>query len=126
MLGGGMRQAGILAAAALIALEKSPKRLHEDHSNAKRLADGISQIPGLKIDASKVRTNIVIFDCSATGLTAVQFCEALQKENVLAQDTALHLVRLVTHWNVSARQIEKALQVISSVTQKTLSKATRA
>ena len=126
MFGGAMRQAGILAAAALIAMEKSPLRLHEDHSNAKRLADGIAQIPGLKIDASKVRTNIVIFDCSATGLTAVQFCEALQKENVLAQDTALHLVRLVTHWNVSSEQIEKALQVIESVTQKTLSKATRA
>jgi threonine aldolase len=126
MFGGGMRQAGILAAAALIALEKSPQRLHEDHTNAKRLADGIAQIPGLKIDASKVRTNIVIFDCSATGLTAVEFCEALQQENVLAQDTALHLVRLVTHWNVSSGQIEKALQVIKSVAQKTISKATRA
>src|SRR6202163_4089143 len=69
MFGGGMRQAGILAAAALIALEKSPQRLHEDHANARRLAEGVAQIPGLKIDAARVRTNIVIFDCSATGLT---------------------------------------------------------
>jgi threonine aldolase len=126
MFGGGMRQAGVLAAAALIALEKSPRRLHQDHSNAKRLAEGLAQIPGLQIDATKVRTNIVIFDCSGTGLTAVEFCETLQKENVLAQDTALHLVRLVTHWNVTSDQVERALQVIKSVTQKTLSKATRA
>jgi threonine aldolase len=126
MFGGGMRQAGILAAAALIALEKSPQRLHEDHGNARRLAEGVAQTPGLKIDSARVRTNIVIFDCSATGLTAVQFCEALQKENVLAQDTALHLVRLVTHWNVTSDQVERALQAIKSVSQKTLGKSRRA
>src|SRR4029077_6417953 len=67
LFGGGMRQAGILAAAGLIALEKSPSRLHEDHANAKLLAEGIAQIPELKIDPNKVRTNIVIFDCEKTG-----------------------------------------------------------
>src|ERR1700680_97566 len=72
MLGGGMRQAGILAAAGLIALEKSPARLHIDHENARQLAEGIAQMPGLSIEPAKVRTNIVIFDCAKTGKTAVE------------------------------------------------------
>src|SRR6202790_3527032 len=60
MFGGGMRQAGIIAAAGLIALEKSPGRLHEDHANARLLAEGIAQIPGLQIDPKKVRTKNAI------------------------------------------------------------------
>ena len=67
MFGGGMRQAGVIAAAGLIALEKSPGRLHIDHENARRLAEGIAEIRGLRIDAAKVRSNIVIFDCSGIG-----------------------------------------------------------
>src|SRR6202048_4566827 len=70
MFGGGMRQAGVIAAAGLLALERSPSRLHIDHHNARRLAEGIAQIPGFAIDPAKVRTNIVIFDCSKTGKTA--------------------------------------------------------
>ena len=66
-VGGGMRQAGVIAAAGLIALEKSPARLHIDHRNAKRLAEGVAQIPGFVIDPAKVKTNIVIFDCEQTG-----------------------------------------------------------
>ena len=77
MFGGGMRQAGVIAAAGLIALEKSPGRLHIDHENAQRLAEGIAEIPGLAIDPEKVQTNIVIFDCSRTGKTAVELCDAL-------------------------------------------------
>jgi threonine aldolase len=64
-LGGGMRQAGILAAAGLIALEEGPKRLHEDHANAKYLAEGLAQIAGVKIDLATVQTNIVIFDVTS-------------------------------------------------------------
>ena len=63
MFGGGMRQAGVLAAAGLIALEKSPRRLHEDHRRAKRLAEAVAAIPGFAMDTRKVRTNILIFDC---------------------------------------------------------------
>jgi threonine aldolase len=117
MFGGGMRQVGVLAAAGLIALEKSPARLHEDHENARHLADTMAQIPGLKIDPTSVRTNIVIFDCKATGLTAVELCDALHVKGVWAQDTALYSVRLVTHWNVDRADIDRAISEILAVTQ---------
>jgi threonine aldolase len=116
MFGGGMRQAGVLAAAGLLALEKSPARLHIDHEHACLLADAIATIPGLRIAAAQVRTNIVIFDCSATGRTAVEFCEALAPHGVLAQDTALHSVRLVTHCDVNRAGIARAIEVLPVVT----------
>jgi threonine aldolase len=112
MYGGGMRQAGVIAAAGLIALEKSPGRLHIDHENARRLAEGIAQIRGLRIDAAKVRSNIVIFDCSGTGKTAVELCEALYRRGVWGQDTAPYSVRLVTHVDVNREGIERALVVL--------------
>jgi threonine aldolase len=115
MFGGGMRQAGVIAAAGLVALEKSPSRLHIDHKNAKRLAEGVAKIPGFAIDPSKVRTNIVIFDCSKTGKTAVDWCDILYKRGVWAQDTALYSVRLVTHCDVAEAGIERALAVLQEV-----------
>ena len=115
MFGGGMRQAGVLAAAGLVALERSPKRLHIDHENARRLAESIAEIPTLRIDPKKVRTNIVIFDCSKTGKTAVEFCEALGARGVWAQDTALHSVRFVTHCDINRDGIERALNVLHEV-----------
>ena len=118
MFGGGMRQVGVLAAAGLIALEKSPARLHEDHENAKRLAQGIAAIPGLKIDPGSVKSNIVIFDCTGSGMTAVELCDALHGKGVWAQDTALYSVRMVTHWNVDRAGIEKALVEVESVVGK--------
>jgi len=118
MFGGGMRQVGVIAAAGLIALEKSPSRLHEDHANAKHLAEGIAKIPGLKIDPAAVRTNIVIFDCTATGMTAVELCDALHARGVWAQDTAPYSVRMVTHWNVDAAAIDRALVELKSVVER--------
>src|SRR5580692_11392276 len=119
MFGGGMRQAGVIAAAGLIALEKSPARLHIDHENAKRLAEGIAEIPGLTIDPKKVRSNIVIFDCSKTGKTAVELCDALHPHGVWAQDTAVHSVRVVTHCDVDRAGIERAIAVLKEVVAKT-------
>ena len=119
MFGGGMRQAGVIAAASLIALEKSPARLHIDHENAKRLAEGIAEIPGLSIDPNKVRSNIVIFDCSKTGKTAVELCDALHPHGVWAQDTALYSVRVVTHCDVDRAGIERALVVLKEVVART-------
>ena len=119
MLGGGMRQTGVIAAAGLIVLEKSPARLHIDHENAKRLAEGIAEIPGLSIDPKKVRSNIVIFDCSKTGKTAVELCDALHPHGVWAQDTALHSVRVVTHCDVDKAGIERALVVLKEVVART-------
>ena len=116
MFGGGMRQAGVVAAAGLVALERSPKRLHVDHENARRLAEGIAELSALGIDPNKVRTNIVIFDCSKTGKTAVEFCEALSARGVWAQDTALHSVRFVTHCDVNREGIERALAVLQELT----------
>ncbi len=118
MFGGGMRQVGVLAAAGRIALEESPKRLHIDHQNAKRLAEGIAQIPSLRIDPKSVKTNIVIFDCQATGMDAVQFCEALKPHGVWALDTAQYSVRFVTHCDVDAQGIERALAVVRQLVTK--------
>jgi threonine aldolase len=117
MFGGGMRQAGVLAAAGLLALEESPARLHIDHENAKLLAAAVAKLPGLRIDPAKVRTNILIFDCSATGKTAVEFCDALAEQGVLAQDTAPHSVRLVTHCDVDRAGIERAIVVLREVSE---------
>jgi threonine aldolase len=118
MFGGGMRQVGILAAAGLIALEKSPWRLHEDHANAKHLASAIAQIPGVKIDPARVCSNIVIFDCKATGMNAVELCDALHAKGVWAQDTALYSVRMVTHWNVDRAGVDRAINELGVVAQK--------
>jgi threonine aldolase len=118
MIGGGMRQVGVIAAAGLVALEKSPARLHVDHANAKRLAEGIAQIPGLRIDPASVRSNIVVFDCSGSGRNAVELCDALHARGVWAQDTAIHSVRMVTHWNVSREGIERALVELKSFAEK--------
>ena len=117
MFGGGMRQVGVLAAAGLIALQKSPQRLHEDHANAKRLSEGIAQIPGLKIDPARVRSNIVIFDCSGIGMNAVELCDALHARGVWAQDTAPYSVRMVTHWNLDRAGIERAVVELQRVVE---------
>ena len=115
MFGGGMRQAGVIAAAGLVALRNSPSRLHIDHENAQFLAKGVAAIPRLSIDPAKVRTNIVICDCSKTGKTAVEFCEELYTQGIWAQDTALHSVRFVTHCDVDRTGIERALPIIRQV-----------
>jgi threonine aldolase len=77
MLGGGMRQVGVMAAAGLVALEKMTKRLEQDHSNAQILAKGLAQISGIKIDPERVQTNIVVFDVSGSGHTSASFAAKL-------------------------------------------------
>src|SRR5262249_54646043 len=83
-LGGGMRQAGILAAAGLIALEQGPAKLKTDHTNAKFLAEGLARIPGFNIDPAKVQTNIVICDISGTGMSSAELSKRLHQQGVLA------------------------------------------
>ncbi|HMF56469.1 MAG TPA: GntG family PLP-dependent aldolase [Pyrinomonadaceae bacterium] len=114
LLGGGMRQAGVLAAAGLIALEESPKRLHEDHANARKLAEGLAEIPGIRIDPEKVATNIVIFDISETGISADEICAQLQQRNVLASGFG-DSIRMVTHYDVSSADIDVALKGMKEV-----------
>src|SRR5947199_5882404 len=97
MLGGGMRQAGVLAAAGLIALEKGPKRLQIDHDNAKVLATELATIRGITLIPAKVQTNIVIFNLKTSGWASSDFLETLAKRNVLAVPVDNEKVRMVTH-----------------------------
>ena len=114
MLGGGMRQAGVLAAAGLVALEESPKQLPEDHANAKLLAEGIAELPGVRIDSEKVITNIVIFDVAETGQTADRICAQLRERGILASGFGSS-IRMVTHCDVARTDIETALRELRSV-----------
>ncbi len=115
MLGGGMRQAGILAAAGLIALEKGPKRLQVDHDNAKVLASKLAAIPEVTLDPGKVQTNIVIFDLKKSGWSAADFLQALEKRNVLAVPVDAERVRMVTHLDVDGSEIDKAAATVREV-----------
>lgn len=114
LLGGGMRQAGILAAAGLIALEETPKRLHEDHENARLLANGLAELRGVKIDAERVVTNIVIFDVAGTGQTSQAICDQLKENGVLASGFGSS-IRMVTHYDVSRRDIEKTTDILREI-----------
>jgi threonine aldolase len=115
MLGGGMRQVGVLAAAGLIALEESPKNLHRDHENAKFLAGGLAKIKGILLDAGKVATNIVIFDVRATGRTAAEICSELGKRKILSGPTDKYSIRMVTHCDVNRAGIENALLAVGEI-----------
>jgi len=117
MLGGGMRQAGVLAAAGLIALEKGPKRLQIDHDNARVLATALAVIPGITLDPKKVQTNIVIFDLKKSGWSSANFLQALAKRNVLAIPVDNEKVRMVTHLDVDRSGIEKAAVAVREVLQ---------
>jgi len=112
ILGGGMRQAGILAAAGLIALEEMPARLHEDHVNAKLLAEGIAKLPGIALDPKTVATNIVIFDIAGTGLGVADFVARAQAQGVLLSGVGGTRVRVVTHFDVSRADCERAVEGI--------------
>jgi threonine aldolase len=115
MLGGGMRQAGVLAAAALVALEEGPKRLHVDHENAQVLAQGLAQCPGIKINPVKVQTNIVLYDVGDTGLSSTQFLQRLAERKVLGGPVDVRRVRMVTHLDVDRRDIEDAVRIVGEV-----------
>ena len=114
-LGGGMRQAGVLAAAGLIALEESPARLEEDHKNARFLAGRLAQVPGIRIDPGTVRTNIVIFDLSAAGATAAELSRELETHGILANGVGEKRMRIVTHLDVSRADCERAADVLAEL-----------
>ena len=114
-LGGGMRQAGVLAAAGLIALEEMPLRLHEDHANARYIAAELCSIRGIAIDPARVVTNIVIFDILGTGLKSADLSQRLKAKGVLMNGVNDHLVRAVTHCDVSREDCEAAVAAIRQV-----------
>ena len=114
-LGGGMRQAVVLAAAGLVALEETPRLLRTDHDNARYLAEGLAKIPGIAIDPRNVVTNIVIFDVRGTGRSAAEVAAALAKHNVLCGATGAFTIRMVTHYDVDRAAIECALRVAADL-----------
>ena len=114
-LGGGMRQAGVLAAAGLISLEKMPARLGEDHANARFLAEGLARVPGIRIDPTKVATNILVAEISGTGMIGSEFCRRLGERSVLAGAVDDQQVRFVTHYDVNRQDCARALEAVETV-----------
>ena len=114
MLGGGMRQAGVLAAAALVALNDGPGRLWMDHENAALLARGLSAIPGIRLDPANVQTNIVIFGLESR-MSSSEFLDALKLRGVLALPVDASSVRMVTHLHIDRSHIESAVSAVLEV-----------
>jgi threonine aldolase len=114
MLGGGMRQAGVLAAAAIVALTEGPSRLWIDHENAALLARGLAAIPGIQLDPAKVQTNIVIFGVEGR-MSSAEFLDALKLRGVLALPVDASSVRMVTHLHVDRADVESAVSAVSEV-----------
>jgi threonine aldolase len=112
MLGGQMRQAGIIAAPGIIALEKMIDRLEEDHVNARLLAEGLSKIDGLYVDLNRVQTNIVLVEVSKLGVDANTFIAKLKERGLLSSYHSKKIVRFVTHRGIEREHIERALRII--------------
>lgn len=117
MLGGGMRQAGILAAAGIIALTKMVERLREDHENAKVLAEKLYGVPGLFIDMKTVQTNMVVVGTRELGVDGPEFVAALKKRGVLCNADLPYRVRLVTHREIGRADVEEAARIIAEVAE---------
>ena len=115
MLGGGMRQAGIIAAPGIVALTKMVSRLKEDHDNALSLARGLSDMGELSIDMLSVQTNIVVADVSGTGMDGTEFIERARERGVLASSFGPEKVRFVTHYGIGANDIEEALTRLEGI-----------
>jgi threonine aldolase len=111
MLGGGMRQAGVLAAAGLCAVNEMVDRLAEDHANARRLAQGLQGLPGIDIDLSRVETNMVFGDCRPP-LTAAAFIDGCREVGVLLDQASPSRWRMVTHRGVSAPEVDYAIDAV--------------
>ncbi len=115
VLGGGMRQCGIIAASGLVALDQMIERLEEDHRNAHRLAEGIAQMTGLSIELERVRTNIIYFDLTSDWITTEEFLTQLDKRGVRALSTGPSRFRMVTHYGITSGDIDRALIVLEEV-----------
>jgi threonine aldolase len=112
-LGGAMRQAGVIAATGLIALKTMVDRLAEDHANARTLAEGLAELPGVRCDLSRVHTNLVFFDLDR--MTGADFEEECRKRGLLGGATGAHRVRFVTHYGITAEDIQSTLKICDEV-----------
>jgi len=115
MLGGGMRQAGVIAAPGIIAIEKMVERLKDDHANARLLAVGLSRIEGIAVDLPRIQTNIVVYDVSGVGVDAKQWVAELKKYGVKAGAQEVGRVRMVTHRGIEKEDIEYTLETAEKV-----------
>ena len=115
LVGGGMRQAGVIAAAGIVALEQMVDRLADDHANARRLAEGLAAIPGISLDPARVQTNIVIFELQDGAPDAAEFCRRLAEQSVKMSIVGGRQVRAVTHYGIEAAHIEQALAAVARV-----------
>jgi threonine aldolase len=113
IVGGGMRQAGVLAAAGIVALEQMVERLAEDHANARRLAEGLADIPGIAIEPEAVQSNIVFFGVSEGRMALAELGAALAQEGVLFSQTEPTRFRAVTHYGITAEDIEATLATVA-------------
>jgi threonine aldolase len=112
-LGGGMRQVGVLAAPGLIALDEMVDRLAEDHANARTLAEGLAELPGVRCDLSRVQTNLVYFDLDR--MDAPVFTDACEKRGVRGVSTGPRRIRFVTHYGIDAEDVQSALKICEEV-----------
>jgi len=115
MFGGGMRQAGIIAAGAIYALKNNIERLAIDHHNARRLADALAELPGVELDPSSVETNIVVWRLAEGPFSAAEVLARLKDHGVLVSGFGGRLLRCVTHLDVTSGDIERAIPIIRSV-----------
>ncbi|WP_099159956.1 low-specificity L-threonine aldolase [Virgibacillus ndiopensis] len=111
-LGGGLRQAGIIAAPGLVALRTMVNRLAEDHQNAKLLASGLEAVKGITIE-NNVDTNIVLVNTKEAGISSIEFIEMLKKNGILAVSFGPNTVRFTTHFDVSKGQIKDAIHKVN-------------
>ncbi len=118
MLGGGLRQAGVLAAAGIVALESMVDRLREDNKNARRLAEGLNRLLPLSVDLSKVQTNIVLFRPQIAGIEPKALVDALWQQDIRAMVVPGNVVRFVVHRHISATDVDKTLRVVAELFRK--------
>lgn len=115
VLGGGMRQAGVIAAPGIIAIEKMVERLEEDHRNARHLTVGLARIDGISVDLKSVQTNIVHLDIKDLGITSDQFVSKLKESGVFSLTRSRSIVRMVTHRGIEKEHIEKVMTIIEKI-----------
>jgi threonine aldolase len=118
LLGGGMRQAGILAAAGIVALEEMVDRLKEDHANAFVLAEGLAAIEGIRTYPDRVTTNMVYIDVDLDDITAIDLLDGLSRQGALVLPTGPKRLRAVTHYPLTKEDMHHAVEIVQSVMKK--------
>jgi threonine aldolase len=115
LLGGGMRQAGTIAAAGVVALEQMVERLAEDHANARMLAEGLAEFPDVRIDLATVQTNLVVFQLHHERWIPSAFIAAMREHGILLGGYAGNRLRFATHYGISRADIDRTLNVLRQV-----------